>query len=199
MKRLWLWTMVLTIALISMLEVVLRQSGYQPSVRDNAVLWSIERRKIEAADTSKQVLIVGASRAQMGLNPEVIKQQLPDSEPIMLAVKGGNCLPALDDIAYNTEFNGTILCSFTSHLSYGGTDIQEQWIEQYHRMRKSGAWLNSFADQSIKTMLQEHLALVRFDPYTLIRNLLVERRLPDRTFVHMQANRFLPADYYAIV
>jgi hypothetical protein len=197
MGRLWLGAVLFALLLGGLQEAAFRHGGHKPAVADNATTWAMQRRKLEQSDTTKQIAIVGASRAQMGLNPQVMEQQLPGYCAVMLAVDGSNCLSTLDDLANNSTFKGTILCSFNANLCVTGGDTQDKWIEQYHRMMASGAWINTMFDQALRTWLQNNFVLCSYSPYELIHAMLVDRHLPSVRFERMEASRFREADFAA--
>lgn len=196
MARLWVMVLMFTCVIIGGLELALRHQGHTTSLTDTAALWAGERVKLEQPDTTRQIVILGDSRAQMGLNPAVFQDILPEHQPVMLAVKGSNCVPTLEDIALNTQFNGTLISAFTASLSLSQDDTQERWVAEYHSMYRNGGWLNTMLDQAMRTAIQKHLVIASITPYELLKTTVLERRLPLPNFKRLLPSRFEPADFY---
>lgn len=97
-------------------EVFFRHLFFEPSLRDTRDLWALHRSQLDRADTSKQVVTVGASRVQTGFCPEVFQARFPKAEMVGLHIDGSSFVPVLHDVAANTKFRGTLLCSFHSVL-----------------------------------------------------------------------------------
>ena len=197
-KIFWIgvFTLLVVICIVGGFEFALRQNGHHTSVTDTANLWAIQRDRIECGDTKKQIVILGASRAQMGLNPKVIEESAIGKEAIMLAVRGSHCLPVFDDLAYESDFAGTIICSFNASLSLNVNDTQANWVNRYHRMKDNGSWVNEFLDQRLQAFFQSKLVLFGFQPFELIKEIIQKRQLPIPMFFNMNASRYMPADYY---
>lgn len=189
-------SLLVMVCIVAGFEFALRQNGHHVAITDTANLWAIQRRRIDHADTKNQIVILGDSRAQMGLNPQVIEEHTTGKEIIMLAVRGSHSLPVIDDLAYQSDFAGTIICSFNANQSLYEIDTQKNWVGQYHQMLNNGSWVNEFLDQKIQGFFQARLVLCSFEPFGFIKQMIQKRQLPQPKFLNMNASRYMPVDYY---
>lgn len=146
------------------------------------------------------IVITGASRAQLGLDPDVFEREVAGSEAVMLAVDGSSCLPVLEDIAARTEFRGLLVCSFHPTIWIRHEDeIQQDYTDHYRRLYESGEWVNACLDQWLAGELQSRLAFAtgRY-PDQLIHDLILTGSLPAHNYIHMRASRHREAEYHSM-
>ena len=107
---------------------------YKASLEDDRYLWARERAKVETA-TKEDIIIIGSSRSGFNFNTH-IWEDVQGIKPINLTTDGKPPGPFLDDIVYNTSFNGTIVIGVTPLFWF---DVPEntwwqpakQWIKHY--------------------------------------------------------------------
>ena len=166
-RRLWGSALLLALLALIALEVFWRSLGYTPSITDNQALWAQQRQRVETANKDT-LLLLGSSRILQAFNAQAFRETLPDQAYIQLAIGGLHPMATLQDIAENTSFNGTVLCSITAEsLLPELHDQQQPWIDYYH---------NSFlphrnAERHLHTALQSRLTL-------LLPDLLLQEALP---------------------
>jgi hypothetical protein len=107
------------------------------AVDDSAELWARERER--AAQLGKDaVILVGASRMQMGIDLEVM-QRYTTGTPVQLAISASPFMPVLEDLANDERVTGTVVVSFTMQdfLSVTTDSVAAQWVKAYEGLRGS--------------------------------------------------------------
>ena len=87
-------------------EGFLRDLGHLPSVSDSSQLWAQERSRTNGSDA---VVFIGASRTLYGVDLQTVREAMPDSKPVMLALNGAYPIATLEALADDSVFNGTLL------------------------------------------------------------------------------------------
>ena len=87
-------------------EGFLRDLGHLPSVSDSSQLWAQERSRTNGSDA---VVFIGASRTLYGVDLQTVREAMPDSKPVMLALNGAYPIATLEALADDSAFNGTLL------------------------------------------------------------------------------------------
>ena len=91
----WLKTLALAGAIfllgILSFEALGRAKGFTPSLRDSASLWNLSREQANQAGEQALVL-AGSSRSQLGIDLDVLAEELPGRVPIQLGVNGSSSL-----------------------------------------------------------------------------------------------------------
>ena len=196
-KRQWLLFIFLLIATVFFSEIYLRMCRCKPSVKDTSSLWSYWRDKCEDEDTSDYVVTLGASRIQIGFVPEVFKEKVVCDNTIVLAKVGANFIPALEDIALNSEYKGTVICSIMSQFFFTNseekvfTEILPDIIEYYHKDYSKRKYYTNLSTVT-KSVLEDNLVLSRI--YSL-KQLFGTLSNPVRSAVVMNSDRSLNAYY----
>ena len=192
--RLLLAAVALAGVLLAVLEVGWRHAGFRAMPRDTLQLWALERSRVDG--TRHVAAIVGSSRAQLGLDPRVIADELhlPTHQ---LAITGGSPLPVLQDLANDDEFRGLVICEVTpSAFFLRPADIAKQsgadWVAGWR-----GLPFVSSIETRLRVALQTKLALllaqtnVRYQ----VSSLLTEHALARPAVVRERADRYRAADY----
>jgi hypothetical protein len=94
------------------LELGLRARGFAPSANDDVALWSAWRRAASPA-SRETVVILGKSRAQLGLDLEEARRRYPDLRFIQLAVHGRGAAAVLEDLSQDESFAGIVVWSLS--------------------------------------------------------------------------------------
>lgn len=96
--------------LLGSLELIWRGQGHRPASIDNLELWALNRRKASSGDANT-VVLVGSSRIQASIDPDVFVRETGMQKPVVLASGWAAPLPVLRDLAEDSDFRGVILCS----------------------------------------------------------------------------------------
>lgn len=153
--RRWSLGLCCFVLILCCIEVGARKSGYGPVLKDTKELWSEHRARIpEAGENS--IVLLGASRMQLDLVPEVLSSYYPDEEVVMLAVDGSPPMAMLESLSNDVEFTGTVICSlFITALLPRSWDAQKSHVEFYENEWSARPGLS----QGIGSYVAQHLAL----------------------------------------
>ena len=92
------------------MEWQLAVKGFRPTIMDSEALWQEERVRARKLG-ERALIIVGASRVQLGLNLEVLRQ-LTGLEPVQLAIDGMSPLPVLEGLARDPDIKGVVMVDY---------------------------------------------------------------------------------------
>lgn len=108
------WTLSLLIVLIFLIlyESFLNSKKHQKSIASNKDLWSFYRAQIRDAPDS--LLILGGSRAQLGLNMAVLEEKLPEKNIVGLTINGQYPLATFAEVVNDPSFVGEIWLSLVA-------------------------------------------------------------------------------------
>ena len=129
----WLVCILIAAGVVASSEVHWRKAGYVPNVRDSSQLWSMQRDRVYGSRKTP-LAILGASRIEFGIDMKLLRQLLPNYEPIMLAQNAHYPLAVLRDLADDTNFRGAVLCDIEPRGLYKMyTDNQQPLVDYFHR------------------------------------------------------------------
>jgi hypothetical protein len=139
---------------VAAFELMLRVEGAPPTVIDDPAMWAIERDSARTADNS--VILVGASRIQMGFSSDVFHERFPDRPLVVLPIDGRTPWPVLRDISRDPEVVGTIIVSSLSCLLPNeGFDLSPEYAAYADILASPSA----VAERRIVTQVQWHLRI----------------------------------------
>jgi len=195
-KRRWLLTWVAVLAMVlsalGTYEWYLRQSGFTPSVDANQKLWQFYRHQ---AKGQKQVLVLlGASRMQLGMHTDTIRQQLPDYKVLPLAINGQYPMASLQALAEDSEFNGVVIMSFMAQM------LEPQYLDMqqaYHEAYVRGFSYYRSTDAYITAWLQSKLAFLHplLGLQEVVEYLQAKGRFPDPFYVRNHLDTSASGNY----
>lgn len=91
-------------------ESALAWRGFVPTIVDDQSAWIRERQRVH--DHPDAVLVIGSSRAQLGIDLAVLAHAY--RRPVVqLAIDGASFLPVLSGLATDSEFRGTVIVDYT--------------------------------------------------------------------------------------
>ena len=112
-------------------EGYLRDQGHLPSIIDSSQLWAQERSRTDGSDA---VVFIGASRTLYGVDLRTVREVIPGSKPVMLALNGAYPMATLKALADDTAFNGKLLVDVDarglSERNWAAQSIRNQYFEQ---------------------------------------------------------------------
>lgn len=166
--------------------------GHRPSVVDSRELWSFHRSRASGADRHTLVLL-GASRIQLGFSPGVFQREYPRYRIIQLAIDGRQPMAALNDLAGDDSFAGTVLCDVTETSLLPAHRLDQEEYVQFHRRESS---LNLRLNAFLRAHLQELTVLLRpsLGLRPIVRSLFTGD-LPRPHYLTTHADRSRLADY----
>ncbi|VAX40759.1 hypothetical protein MNBD_PLANCTO02-1525, partial [hydrothermal vent metagenome] len=167
--------------------------GHKPSVVSDHKLWSLVRANIYE-ETGKTVVLLGASRIHIGFNTDEFRSRFPDYRLSQLAVSGNSPLATLRDLAEDSQFKGTIICSVTyAMLRSDNWSAQQPFVEHFHHQ----TGLNSRLERKIANAVQQRLALKnsRIRLTVVAKHLLIHQKFPKPFYLRSLPDRSRIADY----
>lgn len=191
--KMWTLVLVVGIVLLGAWEGFWRWQGFSPSLIDESGLWVQMRKKVKSNDP-RSVVLIGASRIQLGLNTKVFAQ-MTGITPIQLAMNGEVPLMLLRHFAQDSSFRGIII-----------SDMNEEWVwtEAEAEGRKPTEWLRAYETQTWSAQVEQWLkggmqGLVVFRlPDIAPHNVWKAFRVgywPAPSYVTMLSDRSVLADY----
>jgi len=166
------------IALLLLLgwELYWRAYGATPGYRNSDGAWAQQRRRIDAGEGGKTVLI-GSSRVLFDVQLPVW-EKLSGERPIQLALEGTSPLPILEDLAADPAFTGRLLIGVTPGLFFSGFALRGDAVAYYHDQgpsQRSGHWLSAH-------LLEPWLAF--YDPDFALATVVQRQPWPPRPGLH---------------
>jgi hypothetical protein len=182
--------LLLTPALVAALELGCRANDHRPSVVDDADLWAEQRSKAKG----DAVVLLGASRIQLGFASDVFKERFPRRSLVHLAQNAQQPFATLRDLAEDEAFRGVVLCAARSEtFSARHREDQALLVEHYH----SHATLNGALNRRAATFFEERLVVrnpnARLD--WMAAGLLRGEGLRGRAYIETRSDRSRSADY----
>ena len=148
--RSWLAVLVVALLCLSAWEFGWRSMGFEPTLSDDAMLWSIVRGTASDGG-SEAVVLVGSSRMQMDIHRETLAAATGWRPAVQLSLVRGPSRPVLANLASDESFRGTVLCEINPSLFYSDVSGFESEVEDY---------IAAYEGFTIFDRLEERLAMV---------------------------------------
>lgn len=162
----WGFAILLFIVLLLLIEWRVESGGLQPSVMDTKDTWSIMLQRAITPPTQDKVVVLGASRAELGFDPAEF-EALTHHPTYLLAINGHEPKATLQYIAEQTHFDGTVIVSFRSDWVdpwfYDGFISQQPWVDYYQGHYTHLGRLETMANANMRTWLQHKFAFLAFN------------------------------------
>ncbi len=192
-RKTWLVVILLFLGITISWEMTLRAYGHRPSVVDDYDLWSSVRDSIDQQDKNTVVLL-GASRIQLGFCTETFRRRFSNYHLAQLAINGRSPLATLKDLAEDESFSGTVICSVTCQsLNSKALKDQQSYVDYFHNRYS----LNSRLNRVLLTAVQNDVVFVN-PHYRLIeiaKDVKHSKKLPRPIYVRTFPDRSRKADY----
>ncbi len=147
----------LFVLLLGSWEMYWRSFGATPGYYNSDGEWAQQRRRIDAGEGAKTVLI-GSSRVLFDVQLPVWEKAAGE-RPIQLAIEGTSPVPMLEDLAADPKFTGRVLVGVASDLFFSGFAYRGAVVPYFHRespSRRVGNWLS-------RTLVEPYFAFFDFD------------------------------------
>jgi hypothetical protein len=185
-------TSILLIAALAVNETLLGAAQHQPSVVSDADLFCDAYIKVRDL-RGKDVIFLGASRMQTGLDLNTFYRRYPDKKALLLAESGkGSSYPVFRDIVEKTSYQGTIVIDETEKTL---TSYNERLSFVKHCYENFS--INRQLNRRISTWLQSHLIFLnpQSSSLRLWGNLVSKRKLPVPFYTKTLSDRQQLTDY----
>lgn len=197
--RTWLATVLAVLLLLGAWEGFLRSRGFQPSI-DNvttaggAETWAVARSLVPLR-SSRAFIVLGASRAEHGIVPEVLARTTDTPHPIFLTMAGASFRPLLHNIAVDPRVRNPVLCALNPEMFFDASRSSEkrplEWIAQWRATSTA-----HLTEEWLHEQLAGHLALRHGDlkPGRVLEA-LAAGHFPTPEFFVVRPDRSVRADY----
>ncbi len=181
--RTWLLALLIVGVVLGSLELGFRRMGLRPTVTDSKALWSFQRSCVYSDGDMTPLVLLGASRIQVGFDMKQVRQRYPHHRVVQLAVDGTHPWATLRDLALDERFRGIVICSITAAgFCRSARDEQSDYVMHY----RSQYNLNAAGNVRVSSFLQSRLVILNpsLKAETLLRQLVKGRPVTDylRTF-----------------
>ncbi len=195
---LWLWvaTIPVTLALLTVSEVWWRTRGHTTDLSDTKELWCLHRAKATPRNQQKVLAVVGWSRAQQGIVPTLLQAAFPEYQIVHLPINGTPSYAVFADLCHDSAFHGIILFETTAAGLMMDPEKEERaidYVEYYRRNFSAPQGTDENCNAWIGATLQAHLVV--FSPALSPRNLLRTAFAPFPRFISMDEYRYRAAHY----
>lgn len=150
----WLTLCILLVVFFGGYEYALTRMDYRSSVTSSKDLWAWQRNAVRHQENV--IAIVGASRIQLGLNTEWLRQQLPNKNIVGLTLNGRYPMQTLEGLANDEAFNGTVIISLVAQaLEPDYWEMQKTYNEHYQQSshyKRVEAWLRANVQHRLRLL-----------------------------------------------
>jgi hypothetical protein len=192
---------ILTLSLAGLLSLVLctsaelwrRAQAHHATVRDDLDLWALEVARFQRAGKSG-LAILGTSRVLFGLDPRVLKRELPHSEPIMLALNGLYPLTSLRMFAQDPQYLGDVFIEIDARgLARYYRNMQLGYVWQAQK----GVGPSAAINRRLLSAWQDHavIANAELGLPALVQRKLFGAPVPPINYVRMWPDRSAALDF----
>ena len=130
----WLLTLLLVVLVLGTLEAFWRFQGFQPSIQDDIVLWSLVRRRVRSTDPNCAV-ILGDSRTQVAIDPQILAEQLNGNQVLIRGRKVDivgtvcmdQCMVQLDGMPDAEIGDEVVIMGKQNGAEITATEIADDW------------------------------------------------------------------------
>ncbi len=156
-RPIFLAALVLFALLIAGWELYWRAFGATPGYHNSNAEWAQQRRRIDAGEGGKTVL-VGSSRVLFDVELP-IWEKAAGERPIQLAIEGTSAVISLEDLAADPNFTGRVLVGVASDIFFSGFGYRGEVVPFYHKetpAQRVGNWLS-------RALVEPYFAFYDFD------------------------------------
>lgn len=140
--KMWLSALLLLTVFVLMLEGRLALRDIAPTLFDSKTRWQEERLRVKAAD-KKALVLIGASRIQLGIDPPLLSQ-LSGMQTIQLAIDGSSYWPILQGLANDPDFIGTVVVDYYEYstLDNDPANLARRYESDYQQKKTKLTYWN---------------------------------------------------------
>ncbi|HET7923389.1 MAG TPA: hypothetical protein VFL30_00740 [Rhodanobacteraceae bacterium] len=157
-------------------ELYWRAYGVTPGYRNSDGQWLVQRRRIDAGEGDKTVL-VGASRILFDTSLPVW-EKISGKRPIQLALEGTSPVPIMENLADDPNFTGRLVVDVSPDIIFTGFKYRASvlpYLRDQTPSQRIGDWLSM-------TFLEPYVAF--YDPDFSLATIVRRQPLPLRPGMH---------------
>jgi hypothetical protein len=186
-------TPILLIAALAINETLLKTAKHQPSVVSDADLFCDIYTKVPDLG-SEDVVFLGASRMQTGVDLATFYDRYPTKKAVLLAQSGkGSSYPVFKNIVEKTNYRGIAIIDETEGNLSSSNNDQLPFVDHCY----SSFSINRQLNRGMTTWLQSHFVFLnpQSSSLRLWGNLASQRKLPVPFFTKTLSDRQQLTDY----
>jgi hypothetical protein len=160
-SRTWALALTLAAAVLGLYEGYWRLRGVSASLGDDNQVWALARGSIRPNDP-EEIVLLGASRIQLGLDLEEMARAFDGRRPVQLARPGSIWVPVLEHLSDDPTFCGVVVCDFYSGMLSdlcGLSPVAQAEAVQFYNNRGAGALL----EYRLRSLCDQHLVCRRLE------------------------------------
>lgn len=184
----------LFLTVLAAIECFWRSQGHKSNMSDTVLMWAAEREKIN--DDKGMVVLIGASRIQLGFDTNYFRQEYQDRPLVNLAIDGTPPMAVLRDLAENSNFRGTIILSAKSEwFTNDNWNRAQGHVKRYHTDYRYS--FDRRIDTQIDKWMQGNLVSLQqnLNLKNTVQQLMVHQSLPKPFYIQTLPDRSKKADY----
>jgi hypothetical protein len=161
-RGIFIAALVMAALLLAGWELYWRAYGATPGYRNSKGEWAEQRRRIDAGEGGRTVLI-GSSRVLFDVQLPVW-ERLTGERPIQLALQGTSPVPMLEDLAADPNFTGRLLVGVTPELFFSGRAGYGDFLPYFHKegpSQRAGNWLSKHLLEPVFAFYDPDFALAQ--------------------------------------
>ncbi|WP_310430230.1 hypothetical protein [Chamaesiphon sp. VAR_48_metabat_135_sub] len=192
-SKIGILTPILLIAALGVNETLLKQAKHQPSVVSDADLFCDVYTRVRDLG-SEDVVFLGASRMQAGLDLATFYDRYPNKKAVLLAQSGkGSSYPVFQNIVDKTNYRGIAIIDETEGTLSSQNNDQLPFVNHCYDSFSINRQLN----RSMSTWLQSHFVFLnpQSSSLRLWGNLASQRKLPVPFYTKTLSDRQQLTDY----
>ena len=182
----WFLAGLLLVVMSGSLELFWRQAGHFATVNDDEGLWAEARSQID--DDPRTVVLVGLSRMQLDVSSEPFRARYPGRKLVRLESPQRHPVSALEDLARDPEFRGTVIASIS--MPWVREGVYRGFEQELSYLQDRYGW-NARFNRKLATIIQSHVVFT--NPRLRLRDVIEDAvrtgRLPDPHFLLTHPDR----------
>lgn len=196
----WCFILLLVFGFIVSSEFLYRYHGHLPSVVDSNRFWAIHRSDVYSSNGQKRIVIAGASRAQLGLVPSVIRESFPHYRIKQLTIDGTSSFEVVKGLCEDPDFDGIILWS-TNARALSAAQNKEKKDFVYSKFFQNDFQQISSMERNLNCYISAFLQnyVVILSPSLTLRKLLGGHLKFKPSYISMTFDRYRSARYFSIM
>jgi hypothetical protein len=108
-------------------EIIARNAGFVPTIGDDVKAWIATRDRV----TPRSTVVLGTSRGQAALDPQVWADEVGGRPALQLAIAGASARPVLEELADLESYRGLVIVDFVPRIEFDATQHRAAGADAY--------------------------------------------------------------------
>ncbi len=190
----------LFLLIVLALEIGLAARGIRPNQEDSESLWLHERARADALG-ARALVMIGGSRILLDTDLAEMKREMPELEPVQLAIDGTSFVPILRGLAQDRDFHGKLIVDFNDYLidspqTLPADNIAVTWEHDFEEDRAHPWPRFTRMEDRLQDLVRSHLRAYADGarPWSALTHRILARH-PVVQYLTILPNRSVDADY----